>query len=216
MDKKKLDKPETDTILKKDNNKKNIITKGERTKRYIFDTSVELFKSFGFNNVTISDITKACNVSKGTFYTHFTTKADIIAIQYEIIDNLYGQYFKENNDKGVIALGKYLEYVFSVVESEVGREMVKNLYAENLQGVNMMALTSEKRNLHRVLREIVNCEEMSSINAQEVVNASIVILRGVCFEWANSSDDNKQNNIKKFYSTLLDNFILGLKNNTSK
>ncbi len=190
------------------------MTKGEKTKRNIFDTSVELFNARGYNNVTISEITKACNVSKGTFYTHFTTKADIIAIQFEVIDELYDEYYSKNHYKGFEALEKFLQYVFYVVENVVGREMLKNLYAEHLLSGTLGALTREERNLYKVLRQIITCEEMSNLNVEEVVMASTIIIRGVCFEWSCSPDTEESKNIiVKFYDTLLDNFITGLRNN---
>ncbi len=183
------------------------MTKGERTKKIIFDTSVELFKEHGYTKVTISDITKACNISKGSFYTHFTSKADIIDIQFEVVDDLYNEYYIKNHYKGCEALEKFLEYVFYVVENNVGKEMVKNLYAEHLLAGNIRALTSEGRNLYKIIRQISTCEEMNSIDAEEVIIATTMIIRGVCYEWSCSDDS-----IEKFYKTVVSSFILGLRN----
>ncbi len=189
------------------------LTKGEKTKRNIFDVSVELFKKHGYNNVTISEITTACNVSKGTFYTHFTTKADIIAIQFNVIDELYEEYYKKNHYKGIVALEKFMEYVFSVVENSVGREMVRNLYAEHLLEGMLNTLTRSDRNLFKVLRYIVDCEEMNNLKVEEVVKASNLIIRGVCYEWSCSNDDEP---ISAYYGLVLKNYIAGLKVNAKK
>ncbi len=193
-----------------------VMTKGEKTKRSIFNKSVELFNAHGYNNVTISEITQACNVSKGTFYTHFTTKADIIVIQFEVIDELYMEYYNKNHYKGFDALGKFLQYVFYVVENVVGKEMLKNLYAEHLLAGTLGALTREDRNVYLVLRQIASCEEMKELDIETVIQASTSIIRGVCFEWSCSQDiidDNgeNKNNIVQFYEILLDSFIEGLK-----
>ena len=43
------------------------------TKNKIFETAIKLFKKYGYDKVTIEDITKQAKVSKGNFYTHFKT-----------------------------------------------------------------------------------------------------------------------------------------------
>ncbi len=186
------------------------LTKGEKTKQCIFEVSVQLFKTYGYNNVTISEITKACNVSKGTFYTHFNTKADIIAIQFDVIDELYEKYFEKHHFKGFEALEKFLKYVFHIVETVVGKEMLKNLYGEHLLEGSLKTLVREDRNLFIVLRNIVECDEMKNSDPEKVVQASNLIIRGVCYEWSCSGDNE---NIEDFYVFILENYMTGLKNN---
>ncbi len=44
----------------------------------IIETANRLFEERGFNNTTISAITKEMNVAKGTFYYYFSSKDDVI------------------------------------------------------------------------------------------------------------------------------------------
>ncbi len=55
--------------------------KAQITKRKLIDTGLDLLKEKGFEAINVEDITKAAGVSKGTFYTYFKRKEDIV---YEI------------------------------------------------------------------------------------------------------------------------------------
>ena len=48
-----------------------------RTKRKIFETSMELFAQKGYNATSIEEITAVVGVAKGTLYYHFSSKEDI-------------------------------------------------------------------------------------------------------------------------------------------
>jgi len=46
----------------------------KETKERIFRMAMELFIKNGFENTTVSDITEAADIGKGTFFTYFPTK----------------------------------------------------------------------------------------------------------------------------------------------
>ena len=49
----------------------------KKKREMIISTSRELFVINGFENTKVEDITKAMNISKGSFYTYFKTKVKI-------------------------------------------------------------------------------------------------------------------------------------------
>ncbi|MBM4425633.1 MAG: TetR/AcrR family transcriptional regulator [Chloroflexi bacterium] len=49
----------------------------KETKERIFRVAMELFLKNGFENTTVSDITEAADIGKGTFFTYFPTKEAI-------------------------------------------------------------------------------------------------------------------------------------------
>lgn len=63
--------------------------KALETREKLLAKSLELFGKYGFEHVSIEQITKACNVSKGTFYTHFPSKYDVILEKFKELDNFY-------------------------------------------------------------------------------------------------------------------------------
>lgn len=49
-----------------------------KTKRQIFEKSMELFANKGYDSTSIEEITSVVGIAKGTFYYHFAKKEDII------------------------------------------------------------------------------------------------------------------------------------------
>ncbi len=62
----------TDTELTRRERKK------EETKERIFNTAMKLFKSRGFEETTIDDITEKADVAKGTFFNYFPKKEAVL------------------------------------------------------------------------------------------------------------------------------------------
>lgn len=52
----------------------------EKRKHLIIETATSLFASKGFHNVTLDDIAKRIEFSKGTIYSHFKSKEEICAV----------------------------------------------------------------------------------------------------------------------------------------
>ena len=48
-----------------------------KTKRAIFDKSMELFADKGYNDTSIEEITSVAGIAKGTFYYHFSSKEEV-------------------------------------------------------------------------------------------------------------------------------------------
>ena len=48
------------------------------TKRKLISTALELIKEKGFDSINVEDITRKAGVAKGTFYTYFKRKEDIV------------------------------------------------------------------------------------------------------------------------------------------
>lgn len=65
--------------------------KAQQTKFNLFCNAVKMFKENGYDNVTVEEICKASNVSKGTFYVHFNTKEDILRSSFQSQLNEYLQ-----------------------------------------------------------------------------------------------------------------------------
>lgn len=54
-----------------------------RTKRKIFETSMSLFASKGYDATSIEEITSIVGVAKGTLYYHFSSKEEIFTFLIE-------------------------------------------------------------------------------------------------------------------------------------
>ena len=59
-----------------------------KTKQKIVEAGKKLIAEKGFDNVSVEDITRASGVAKGTFYTYFKRKEDIV---FELSRNMFGE-----------------------------------------------------------------------------------------------------------------------------
>lgn len=70
--------------------------KALETRQKLLDTALKLFAKRGFEHVSIAQITTTCGVSKGTFYTHFATKYDIVLEKFQEFDAHYVEAAKKS------------------------------------------------------------------------------------------------------------------------
>lgn len=51
----------------------------EATRQRIVDSAMELFLKQGFENTSVAQISEAADIGKGTFFTYFSTKHDVLS-----------------------------------------------------------------------------------------------------------------------------------------
>lgn len=72
-------------------------TRSNENKKRIIECALKLISEKGFDNVSVSEITKEAGVSKGAFYIHFKSKEDLI--EQEI--NIFYDAFKLDETKPI-------------------------------------------------------------------------------------------------------------------
>jgi AcrR family transcriptional regulator len=83
-----------------------------RTKKKLLAAALEVFSEFGVDAATIEDITQRADLGKGTFYRHFTDKAEVMGCLVEnAIDKLIGK-LQDKRDTG--SLEDVLEHIIDV------------------------------------------------------------------------------------------------------
>jgi len=89
-----------------------------RTRRKILDTAYELLINNKFDDLKIDDITNACGVAKGTFYTYFKHKEDVVFEICRIFFANIENQMKEMKNKTIL---ERLCYYFDEFMKEVQR-----------------------------------------------------------------------------------------------
>ncbi len=107
----------------------------QKTKRKLIATALDLIKEKGFDAINVEDITKAAGVAKGTFYTYFKKKEDIVL---EISRTPFGEIVDEiaamENAALFEKLTKYFHRFMEQVEYcgiHVCREWIRNVIDPN-------------------------------------------------------------------------------------
>ena len=84
-------------------NNETRLAKSNENKNKIIEVALNLINEKGFDNVSVSEITKEAGVSKGAFYIHFESKEDLIEKQISM-------YFDDSKLEGNHSKYEKLEY----------------------------------------------------------------------------------------------------------
>lgn len=113
------------------------------TKRKLIEAGKKIISEKGLLNTTIEEITKACGVSNGTFYTYFKRKEDIVfALSHETYQEIfekaksYDGTFMERLVFFMVNFSGYIEeggvkLCQEWVRNTVDPDLVENLYNKN-------------------------------------------------------------------------------------
>jgi AcrR family transcriptional regulator len=133
--------------------------KALETRKKLLTKSLELFGRHGFEHVSIEQITKACNVSKGTFYTHFSSKYDVILEKFKELDHFY-MTVEKKIDSRLPASKKILkiyEEQMVYLTTIVGKDVMRTVYTAaitNHAGQDHY-LISPQRKIFQILNEYI-------------------------------------------------------------
>jgi AcrR family transcriptional regulator len=163
-----------------------------RTKSAIMASALRLFKEFGFDAVTVEDITNDAKVSKGSFYTYFSTKSDIIVDEFLKIDEYYRTWSEKNLKRYGTTRQKLLAFTraqMRYVRDNVGNAYLKILYANQtvLPGRDKI-LTKKERQWVRIVTDLItegqsSGEFRTDLEADRLATLFNRTIRGVFLDW---------------------------------
>lgn len=180
------------------------------TKEQIIEQAISLFKTEGYENVSVDKICQACDVTKGSFYHHFASKNDILLNFY---NSEYSYAMSMSSE--LLCLQSPKQQLWRVLEFSIdktidlGADLLKQLLILNiLQGGNVLTQYSqdlpevqEYNNL--VMRLIEKGQEAGEIrngSSSDLLFAYISGLLGVAMNWSASGGkyDEKQELLRLF------------------
>lgn len=158
--------------------------KAHNTKEKIYNTSIKLFRSKGFDNVTIQDIAKAANISVGLFYNYYKSKNDILNQQFVIADEIFGNFIK-NGVQGNTMKEKIKNYMLFYIDfvEDNPYDFTKVLYNNNntlfiKEGRAMQTL------LDPYIEEAIQSGEITTPMSVDEINEYLYqAMRGLIFHW---------------------------------
>lgn len=154
-----------------------------RTRKKIFDISVELIREHGFDGVTIENISKKAGVSVGAFYHYFESKTQVI---FEIMNSIDAYFEKEV--KGQLS-GTSLEKIAAFFGFYADYVLEKDLvYIKHLYTTENKHFIKKDRYLLICLVELIqegqqNGEFSRAVDAEEIARALFTLERGIVFDW---------------------------------
>ncbi|MFJ7952647.1 TetR/AcrR family transcriptional regulator [Lysinibacillus sp. NPDC096418] len=133
--------------------------KALETREKLLKNSLDLFNKYGFEHVSVEQITKACNVSKGTFYTHFPSKYDVILEKFKELDSFYS-IVEKNMEQTLPASEKiltlYKEQMLYLI-NVVGKDLMRTVYTAAMtnQVERDHYLISSERKIFQILNTYI-------------------------------------------------------------
>jgi len=189
--------------------------KAIKTKKKLFDCAISLFKEKGYHNVSVNEIVKKTNTSKGTFYHHFATKDEVLIEEYKKYEEHYSNIYY-SLDKYKTEYEKLLSFtkeVYKFTVNNVGIDIIKVIYSTQLfNKVENTYVIDENRKLYTMINKIIKAgqdkeEFIDNISQKELTRMVIRCMRGTLYEWALYNGKYKLIEDGMFYFSLFINGI---------
>lgn len=163
---------------------------GKLTRQKIFDTSIEFFNKYGYENVTIDEICEQLGLSKGAFYTHFKSKDQIILEDFIHLNTYYDEVYQEISTVS-FTLGKLFLFQQKAMEQmeKIGYKAVKLVYhVETDTQKKKSFLISKTHSLYKITEELVSeAQKKGEIrkdrSAADITNMLLQFYRGIILDW---------------------------------
>ncbi|WP_342544648.1 TetR/AcrR family transcriptional regulator [Lysinibacillus sp. FSL W7-1291] len=188
--------------------------KALETREKLLKTSLDLFNKYGFEHVSVEQITKACYVSKGTFYTHFPSKYDVILEKFMELDQFYST-VEKNIDPSLSASEKILfvyQQQMNYLTKVVGKDLLRTVYTAAM--TNQVEQDHYLINPQRKIFQIMNTyieegirqgefrQDVSAPNIQAIIRRC---MRANVYDWLIHSEDfDLASEMAQFTTIVLD------------
>ena len=112
-------------------------SQAQKTKRKPYEAGIRAINEQGFHAVTVEDITTAAHVAKGSFYTHFKSKEDLVFSTLAYSDEIYAQAYQQVQELSFLPMiTQFVRLSYPEYEKwgkGIIRAMVSNYFTQNDQ-----------------------------------------------------------------------------------
>ncbi len=168
------------------NNSKETLQKG--TKEKISDKAFQLFKEYGYDNVSVRQIASELDITTGALYYHFKNKADILINRTAGNEDIIRQRAYDPSiptRKGQI-LSLFTNLIADFIVYEGPEICIIRMLGRDLNINRSKALESTLTDL---ARDAINEKEFSSEYSPETIaNSILYTFRGIAYCWAIGTD----------------------------
>lgn len=168
--------------------------KAIETRKKIYETANDLFRKYGYENISVDSIVEAAGVSKGAFYVHFTSKdALVAAVIHDYVNEVDLNYksFFESLDAKATASEILISLIGKIADilNTIGCDQLKSLYkAQITKAVDTNSVLSYTREIYKMFSYILNKgvqqgEFRSELPVDTLAKHCLIAYRGLTYEW---------------------------------
>lgn len=190
--------------------------KAAETKNNIYRSAYELFRQYGFEQVSVSSIVEKAGISKGAFYVHFESKDSLVgAMISEYIHKLDINYrtFLEsftNDTSASDIMMALVEKIADNIACDLGYTIIKFAYRLQIdRTIDTDVLLNHGREIYHTFSNLVSLgmqqgEFKTDIPAEVIADHLVMSLRGYTYEWCirYPDFDLKKNYLQQFQILL--------------
>ena len=168
----------------------------KNTKRVILQAAMELFRSDGFEHISVDMICEKCGISKGAFYHHFKAKSDLLT---EYLATMVPHHLSLVND--IIDISDPVEQLWTLIMIYVdnarvlGPDLVKHLWISDIAAGNELLTpfviysSGELAELNKLILKVIESGQKTghidtAVAADDLLFAFTSALMGLCATWA--------------------------------
>lgn len=163
-------------------------------KKRIIETSYNLFREKGFDDVTVADICEACEITKTTFYRYLSSKEDTLTYFFDSLNDELGDIIldlasADNHWQQIVS-------AFSLILNRIqhfDRELYARLWITNLK--NYHGTFDEIPILKTIVTVLIKkAQDSGQIHNTASADALYSLCSDICFgcsgKWAMGLNDN--------------------------
>jgi AcrR family transcriptional regulator len=178
----------------------------KNTKARIRKNAIDLFKEKGYDAVTIIDICEKSNLTKGSFYYHYSSKDDLLSDFYADMDFLTANNFMEMlNVKSSWELIKSAYDIYMDRILEPGIEILSRFFVLKIQKNKdffQFNVDLDKIFIPLIEKAQSNGEISNMSNASNLFKTSNYLIKAIILEWCiNKGDFDIRKEVKNALET---------------
>ena len=171
------------------------LTKGDKTKQHLYECALELFRTRGYDQVSVAEIVRSAGTAKGTFYIYFQTKADVINELLHQYDDYYHTIYDALSPD--LSVEERLDTIVTescrFTRDTIGRDLIRVLYENHLAVGTGSGTMAMDRALYQLIGLLISEGQQtgrfdSSQETETLTTLLIRCIRASYFEWCLQGD----------------------------
>jgi len=182
-----------------------------RTKNALYQTAISLFNKYGFENVKVEDITRNAGTSKGTFYTYFNSKTQVLMEYHSNVDQFFFELEQDlvQIDSAINKLSyllvRHAEYIQNIATLNIVRVLYIYEIENDSSKIDLFGATSQN---YRIFKKIIDdgkaTGEIADMEFDKIKSYVYNIITGLIYNWVRSDGIiNLSEEAKTYYPLAL-------------
>lgn len=190
--------------------------KSELARQKIYASAEKLLIQLGPKAVSVDAIVRDANVAKGSFYLHYESKDQLIALILRDLVNKkdaeYRQFLSslQSETDTATALLKLVEHIIDILMNTIGLQNMSLIYKYSLtKTVDTNAVMDYQRDIYRLFYDLftkgIRRDEFHTTQTAEMLaKHCVLLLRASTFEWCIRDDYNYLAETQKHFKVFLE------------